>query len=478
MIGKIASIAASVALYFLLEPSWSALCRDSTFGVLSQFSSTALLEDDGIRVAYVRIPWSEACSGLNALAVMMGLAVWSGLTGSLSAFWKRMILAVGIAFGLNVARSLSIAAARVALAPAWEGETAHFLLGFLWIAIGVSVFARATRDHVALDTSLWVHAACVLAVVSVVGSWPGGRLAAGCGLTCLFMTARARAAKPSAIAGLLWISVGIVIAWSQMESFWLPWLLSSPYSGGQVLHRSPTAGIVWLGTVPILSMQPLAWWIVAPALALIFFRIAQSDTDLILVPAERRWIPLVASIGVPFLLPHFIGMPGSQILPSPALMPRTVSDSAYLIRAPGQAADLAVLWFGETGGGRHHSIESCMTLRQVEIQRLGKVIRRENVWVTEFFLHEGELHDTYASYLLSTVSPWSSAGIHLVFESPVASMDSDFFAKEAARTAEAIRVAATSDSTITSAFRLDVPRFEASSLSKGQGPSMSLASTY
>jgi hypothetical protein len=119
-----------------------------------------------------------------------------------------------------------------------------------------------------------------------------------------------------------------------------------------------------------------------------------------------------------------------------------------------------------------------MTLRQVEIQRLGKVIRRENVWVTEFFLHEGELHDTYASYLLSTVSPWSSAGIHLVFESPVASMDSDFFAKEAARTAEAIRVAAKSDSTITSAFRLDVPGFEAYSLSKGQGPSMSLASTY
>ena len=59
--------------------------------------------------------------------------------------------------------------------------------------------------------------------------------------------------------------------------------------------------------------------------------------------------------------------------------------------------------------------------------------------MTEFFLHEGELHSSYASYLLSSLAPWTSTGIHLVLQTPVESMDSDYFSAESRRTAEAIQ---------------------------------------
>ena len=59
--------------------------------------------------------------------------------------------------------------------------------------------------------------------------------------------------------------------------------------------------------------------------------------------------------------------------------------------------------------------------------------------MAEFFLHDGELHSSYASYLLSSLVPWSSSGVHLVVQSPVDSMDSTYFSDESRRTAEAIR---------------------------------------
>jgi exosortase/archaeosortase family protein len=441
MISKYLSIAAALGLYFVLEPSWSTLCRGALLEFVDAFWSATLTEGGDIQIGQVHISWSEACSGLNALAVMMGLAVWSGLSLSPTAFWRRLVAAIGIAFGINLARSLSIAAARVALAPAWEGETVHFFFGFIWIAAGVFAFARITRDDLNSDIVLWVHVACVLAVIAMVASWPGGSLAAACGLTCLFVTASARRVPPSRIAILGWLLSGIAIAWSQMESLWLPWLLASPYCGGHALRRSFPAAVVWIGTIPVLSMQPVAWWVGSPALALTAYTVFRTARGETWDPVPFRWTPLVATAGIPFLLPHLIAPSAETILPSPALMPRSLSPSAYLVRAPGQAADLAVLWYGSDSRGRHHSIQSCLALRRAAFQRIGSVLRRGDVWMTEFFLFDGELHSSYASYLLATAAPWSAPGVHLVIESPIESMDSAFFAEEAARTAEIIRMA-------------------------------------
>jgi len=435
-------ISASIGLYFVLESWWSTACRSTVLSVLDFFSSAALAEDGGLQIAHVHIPWSQACSGLNALAVMMGLSAWSTLSTPVSAYWRRMGLAVGIAFGINVARSLSIAAARVILAPSWEGEGVHFFLGFLWIAAGVALFARSVPVQQVPPFATWVHTACVLAAISVVESWPGGTLAAACGLTCLFATAGARARQESPIRCSVWLVCGVLIAWSQMESLWLPWLLASQNGWSNVVRRSPAVCIVWLGTIPVLSMQPFAWWLMAPALALTLYSIVYTEEEGFVESTRRSWIPVLASVGIPFILPHIIGASAAATLPSPALMPRSVSESAYLVRAHGQPADLAVLWF-DGSDGRHHSVESCLALRGILLERFGSVIRRDDVWLTEYFIQADTLHPSYASYLLSTLAPWSSAGVHLVFESPVESMDHNFFAKEAARTAATIqRIAA------------------------------------
>ena len=84
-------------------------------------------------------------------------------------------------------------------------------------------------------------------------------------------------------------------------------------------------------------------------------------------------------------------------------------------------------------------MESCLALRQVSTRRIGGVLQRGDVWMAEFFLHEGELHSSYASYLASSLAPWTSTGVHLVLQSPVDSMDSDYFSAESRRTAEAIQ---------------------------------------
>jgi exosortase/archaeosortase family protein len=444
-IGTLPGIATTVALYFVLQPLWSELCRRSVLVILSWSSLEALDVDGGLQFSHVHVPWSEACSGLNTLAVMLGLAVWSSLPAPAWSFSKRLTLAIAIAFGTNVGRAVSIAAGRLVLAPAWEGETVHFFLGFLWIAIGVSLFARAVRYRAGVDATSWVHAACVLAVVSVVSSWPGGTLAAACALTCLFATAPAPRAEHGAHVVLAWLACGCAIAWSQAESLWLPWLLACPYFGGYLLLRSLPGWITWLGTIPMVSMQPLWWWIALPMIAVMLRRIIRADESdarpevVPVAPGRSRWVPALASACIPFILPHLIAPGFSPILPSPALMPKPVSASAYLVRAPGQAADLAVLWFGGRRGGRHHSLESCLTLRQVSARRIGDVLLRDGVWMTEFFLHEGAIHASYASYLVSSLLPWSSTGVHLVLQSPVESMDSDYFAMESRRTAEAIR---------------------------------------
>jgi hypothetical protein len=230
-----------------------------------------------------------------------------------------------------------------------------------------------------------------------------------------------------------------------MESLWLPWLLVCPYYGGMALLRSIPAGITWLGTIPLLSMQPFGVWLALPAIALLLRRIVQGGgleaglhVGAVSAPGRLRWLPALACTAIPFVLPHLIAPAVTPLLPSPALIPKAVTGSAYLVRAPGQAADVAVLWYGGRGGGRHHSLESCLTLRGISADRLGGVLKRDDVWVTEFFLHGGEIHASYASYLLSTLAPWSPAGVHLVLQSPVESMDAGYFAHESRRTVKMI----------------------------------------
>ena len=430
-------------LYLTLQPAWSELCRRSALLMLSVMPFSAVEVEGGVQVAHVHVPWSEACSGLNTLAVMLGLAVWIGLPSSLGALVRRLGLAIFVALVANASRAALIAIGRVALAPSWEGESLHFFAGFVCIAAGVAVFARIEGARAELSPARWIHAACVLSVVSVVSTWPGGSLAAASALVCLLFTATAAPAQPRWFAVAAWVVCGGAIAASQMESLWLPWLLACPYFGGAALLRSVPGWVAWLGTIPLLSMKPLWWWVEVPALLVVAHRALRGSER---IEEERSpeasgrpfWVPALASVAIPFVVPLFIVGSDTPVLPSPELMPKSVSRSAYLVRVPGQGADLAVLWFGSSRGGRHHSLESCLKLRDVNAQRVGTVLEREDVWMTEFFLQAGRLHETYASYLWSSALPWSPRGVHIIVQSPRDAMDADYFARESRRIADAL----------------------------------------
>jgi hypothetical protein len=191
----------------------------------------------------------------------------------------------------------------------------------------------------------------------------------------------------------------------------------------------------------MLAMQPFWWCIFLPALGIVLKGLARGapGNRMAGVGPRSYWIPMVASLGLPFVLTQVIAPAFDPVLPPPGLMPRSVDGGAYLVRAPGQAADVAVLWFGDSRGGRHHTLESCLRLREVSWQRSNGVLRRGDVWMTEFFLHAGELHPSYSSYLFSSLVPWSPTGVHLIFQGPVGAMDASYFAGESRRVADRIQ---------------------------------------
>ena len=53
----------------------------------------------------------------------------------------------------------------------------------------------------------------------------------------------------------------------------------------------------------------------------------------------------------------------------------------------------------------------------------------------EFFIHDKKLKSSYPEYLLATFSPFSTPGVHVIFEAPSDAMSPDFFARESERIA-------------------------------------------
>ena len=58
-----------------------------------------------------------------------------------------------------------------------------------------------------------------------------------------------------------------------------------------------------------------------------------------------------------------------------------------------------------------------------------KVMTDGELWMREFFIVDGKLLDSHMAYVLSTIGPGKSAGVHLIFVSMKASMTAQEFEK-------------------------------------------------
>jgi hypothetical protein len=57
-------------------------------------------------------------------------------------------------------------------------------------------------------------------------------------------------------------------------------------------------------------------------------------------------------------------------------------------------------------------------------------------WMREFFIHDKDLKSSYPEYLLATFSPFSTPGVHVIFEAPADAMSPAYFASESERIAK------------------------------------------
>lgn len=385
------------------------------------------------------LPWTADCSGINTLVILLGITLWVNRQERFSwPFLTRLILCVPSALVANLFRVLSLAAYRYAFYPAWESQQLHYFIGFIWLLPFILLFVPNFRNK---DLGQWVeifYLMVVLALVALVVFSPGGSLAIVCTLVYLVHN---RINGPSKHlqwpAYLLWAIAALLIAWSRMESLWIPWLLICPRFVAFNVLFSWSGIIILSGTVPLLGMRP-EWQVVVVA-ALLFHAYGEVKKQVgeynPQPPTMGRveMMVLVCMLLAPFGLNNLIGVSYEIEHPPKGIMIKQLNSNSYNIRIPGQPSDIALYWYGAFSEGRHHSLLACMRFRGVILEELEKEKETyvgNKKWMREFFIYDKQLKKNYSDYLLATFSPFSSPGVHVIFEAPSHLMSSAYFARE------------------------------------------------
>ena len=385
------------------------------------------------------LPWTADCSGINTLVILLGITFWVNRNERFGwPFMTRLMLCLPAALVANLFRVLSLAAYRYVFYPAWESQELHYFIGFIWLIPFIVVLVPDFRNK---DLSQWVEMFYLMVILSLAALMvfsPGGSLAIICTLVYL---AHNRFHRPASshkwLAYLLWIVAALLIARSRMESLWIPWLLVCP---GFVAYRVlfSWSGIVILtGTVPLLAMR--SEWQVVVVAALLFHayrEVIKKVGDITPQPgsmskAEMLFVAIM--LLTPFGLHNLIGVSHEIEHPPKGIMTKQLNTNSYSIRIPGQPSDIAVYWYGAFSEGRHHSLAACMRFRGVILEKLEKEKETyvgNKKWMREFFIHEKQLKNNYSEYLLATFSPFSSPGVHIIFEAPSRLMSSAYFTRE------------------------------------------------
>jgi exosortase/archaeosortase family protein len=389
------------------------------------------------------LPWTQDCSGINTLIILLGVTLWANRSQPLGlSFLLRLILCIPAALIANVFRVLTLAAYRYVFFPEWESQQLHYFIGFFWM---IPFLVLLVKDFRQKETIQWLeifYMAVVLALLAPVVFSPGGSVVTIC---TLFYLAHNRIddlnSKKIGLRYLLWGFSALLIGWSRMESLWLPWLLVCPRFFTPRLIYSWSGLIILSGTVSLLAMHTGWQLVVLSALGFQVygffqkkFRPAPDSSPLSLRMSELSL--LVVLMTAPFILPGVIGINYNVERPPLGVMTKQLSFNSYKLRVAGQPSDIAVYWYGAYGDGRHHSLPACMRFRGVILKKNKQekdIFLGDNKWMREFFIHDKELKSTYPEYLLASFSPFASPGVHIIFEARHDLISPVYFAQESER---------------------------------------------
>lgn len=422
----------------------SELTRPVVVGSLKLIGVAATDAAGELLLGRLHIPWTRDCAGLNILTTLWAIILWVNRAEPLSRrYWVRLSLGFPMAFFVNVARIFTLIGYRHAFFPAVESPQLHYFIGFLWVMPCLPFFVpqgERNTGHYLMETLFIVTA---LSLVSPFVSAPGGSLVT---LSTLLLLANGRfaATLPSnrRVAAVLWIATAAFIAMAKMESLWIPWLVLCPwFSPAGILHNASAWGLV-LGTIPMVSMHPVARWLVIASALLEIWKLLRTRPAVEEsmparppanpVPAILTPIGLTAAFLFPFVTSVISGLLIPSLRPPTGVMARELGANTFQLHLVGQAHNVELDWFGPSGEGRHHTLSVCMRYRGIVLRPSGiepSVLTDGKVWMREFFLQDGSLLTDYPAYLRRTFLPWTPAGVHLIASTPVDSVSAILFAQ-------------------------------------------------
>jgi len=417
----------------------SYLSRPLVTGTASVFGIEAVDRGTDILLGDLVLPWTQDCSGVNTLIILWGITLWANRHKPFDRLLVgRLLLCVPAALLANMLRILTLAGYRYVFYPAWESEELHYLVGFLWLVPFLFLFIEDLRS---MDRARWIeviYLSLVLALVAPTIFSPGGSLVA---LSTLFFLAHSRvsdAAPPRLLfAYLAWGIAALLIARSNMESLWIPWLLVCPRLVSRRLLSSWTGILILSGSVSLLAMRPVWQLVVGAALAYRLYLMIRGEHELkpqdATVRPKAPEIAALALMGIaPFALSAVIGIQHPAERPPGGVMTKQLTFNSYQLRLTGQPADVRMYWYGAFGDGRHHSLASCMRFRGLILEPVPgqeEVMTGGSLWMRDFFIHEGELKSTYGDYLLASFSPFAAPGVHVILDAPADSMSAAYFSR-------------------------------------------------
>jgi len=423
----------------------SYLSRPLVTMVAAAFGIEAVDRGNDIVLGNLVLPWTQDCSGVNTLIILWGITLWANRQKPFDrALIARLLLCVPAALLANMLRILTLAGYRYVFYPAWESEELHYLVGFLWLLPFLFLFIEDLRN---MDRARWIeviYLSLVLALVAPTIFSPGGSLVA---LSTLFYLAHSRVSDVTPrrllIAYLVWGAAAVLIARSNMESLWIPWLLVCPRLVSWRLLSSWTGLIILSGSISLLAMRPVWQLVVGGALAYRLYLLIRTGQQPKLQDTPLRprapEITALALMGIaPFALSAAIGIGHPAERPPAGVMTKQLTFNSYQLRLTGQPADIRMYWYGAFGDGRHHSLASCMRFRGIILEPVSdqeEIMTDGKMWMRDFFVHDGELKLSYGDYLLSSFSPFASPGVHIILDAPTDSMSAAYFSRESEKLA-------------------------------------------
>lgn len=443
-----AGFVAAAVLLTQSQDSLREITRPIVLGLLQLWGIPATDQGSLISIGQLEIPWTRDCAGINLLLIMLALAVWVNREEpSVFKFWLRVAAMVPAALASNVLRVLTLIGYRMIAYPAVESPQTHYFMGFIWMVPFITLITpRAGRPatHALFET---LHAAAVIALLAPMTGMPNGSMITIAVVMALSQCRfREDLGTVRMALTILWMAAGVGVALSNMESFWLPWLLCCPMLLDFRWVFSPAGMLVILSTQSMFAIQswaPLVGWS-GIGLAMWTWLKPKPTQETESESPPRHRLQHVAAMGsaccflVPFLASTLLSVNAMRWQPPETVRSRELGSQGFEVQLPGQPEGVALVCYGAETKDRHHTVQVCLKYRGTELTTTleDPTVQTDGKhWLREFFLQDGKLLADYPAYLKSTFRPGSDPGVHLIFIAPKAHGTPQDFSKTSARLA-------------------------------------------